>query len=368
MSNAYSEILKFFQDLFQLKYLPNLKTGAGFGLIFIFGILTSFHCIAMCGGIAISQAVKNVKETKLRNVFLPSLAYNLGRIVSYTIIGGIVGGIGHLINLPGILKGIIPIIGGIFMIIMGINLTGLVPSLRKLNIRMPLFAAKHLTNGKSHKPFLIGLLSGLMPCGPLQIIQLYALGTGSILLGASSAFIFAIGTVPVMFAFSVINSVINRNHTKVILKFSAVLVIILGFGMLQRGLMLSGISLNIFSSDSNACMNNMIKIKNEDTGIAKLKGNVQTVTTEIKKNSFPEIVVQKGIAVKWTIKVSSDNLNACNNVININEYKLQKKFHVGNNLIEFTPQKSGQIPYTCWMAMIKSKIIVVDDIRQVYKK
>lgn len=344
---AADNILEFLQNLLLLKYLPNIQTGAGYGLIFIFGILTSFHCLAMCGGIAISQSIGNKKYKKNISI-LPTLLYNLGRILSYTIIGGIVGGIGRIINFPGILRGIIPVIGGIFMVIMAINLIGIFPFLRKLNIRMPLFIAKKIRNDNSYGPLYIGIVNGLMPCAPLQIVQLYALSTRSFLYGAVSSFIFALGTVPILFTFGIINSAINKKYSVKILKVSAVIVLILGIGMIGRGLSLSGIHINAPS----------IFQQSDKLSNSKIEGDAQIITTEIDDNSYPPIAVHKGIPVKWTIKVDKDKINECNNSIEIPKLKIEKKLSVGDNLIEFTPEEAGEIQYTCWMGMIKSKIVV----------
>jgi len=350
--------MHFIQNLFLLKYLPSLDNEASYGIIFLFGILTSFHCLAMCGGIAISQSLGSSEdkaqniETKSKEWFVPSVKYNFGRIISYTIVGAVVGGFGHLIRLTGIFKGMIPIIGGVFMIIMGIKLLGIFPLLRRFNIRMPTFVAKKLIGRNNYRPLYIGLLSGLMPCGPLQIIQIYALGTRSIIIGGVSMFIFAVGTVPTLFVFGALNSVINKKYTSKILKFSASLVVLLGVIMIGRGLSLSGVSVN---------MPFMMRNTGE---IATINGNIQTVSTKITSDSFKQIIVQKDIPVKWTINANASDLNDCNNAIVIPKFKIEKKLVKGKNLVEFTPKESGEISYSCWMGMIKSKIIIVDDIKK----
>ena len=354
-------LVEFLRNLFLLKYLPNLGTNASYGLLFIFGVLTSFHCIGMCGGIAISQCVKKDENeaegssSKSHRWLVPSLLYNLGRVISYTIVGGIVGGLGHIISFSGMLKGIIPIIGGLFMIIMAINLLGIFPVLRRLNIRMPYFIAKKITKGNNYSPAIVGLLSGLMPCGPLQIVQLYALGTKSVVFGALSMFFFSVGTVPVLFIFGAINTIISKKFSKVILKVSAGLVLVLGVVMIGRGLALYGVSIG---------MHHQMNMKG-DQAVSTIQSNLQTVTTEIKPDSFPPIVVQKGIPVKWIIKARNDNLNECNNAITISKLKIEKKLVVGDNIVEFTPNEVGDIVFTCWMGMIKSKITVVDDLKKV---
>ncbi|OPY56841.1 MAG: hypothetical protein A4E55_01934 [Pelotomaculum sp. PtaU1.Bin035] len=239
------------------------------------------------------------------------------------------------------------------MIIMGINLLQLFPLLRRLNIRMPLFAAKKLKGNNNYGPFYVGLLSGLMPCGPLQIVQLYAMGTGSVIDGAMAMFVFSVGTAPLLFSFGAASSIINKKYTGKILKVSAALVIFLGLVMVGRGLALSGVMLHSPAALSGAA------------GVARIEGNVQTVVTSIGPDSFPPIIVQKGIPVKWVLKADAKNLNECNKAITIPKFNISKDLKVGDNLVEFTPWEAGDIVYTCWMGMIKSKISVVDDISKI---
>ena len=93
---------------------------------------------------------------------------------------------------------------------------------------------------KFKSPFVIGMLNGLMPCGPLQTMQLYALGTGSAIGGALSMFVFSLGTVPIMLAFGSITGFLGKNSTKTLLKSCGIFVVILGLLMGSRGLALSG--------------------------------------------------------------------------------------------------------------------------------
>ena len=114
----------------------------GYGLIFVVGLLTSLHCIAMCGGIVLSQGIRRqetggvadaaaapvaLPPTGLKERLLPSLLYNGGRVVSYTIIGGIVGALGSLFSLSTTLKGVMPVIAGAFMLFLGVRMLGIFP-------------------------------------------------------------------------------------------------------------------------------------------------------------------------------------------------------------------------------------------------
>ena len=87
-------ILLFLSNNQTLVEVIDLDIRQSYFMLFVVGILTSFHCVFMCGGIAMSQAVG--KQSTGDNI-KSSLAYNIGRVISYTIIGGIVGGIGSLV-------------------------------------------------------------------------------------------------------------------------------------------------------------------------------------------------------------------------------------------------------------------------------
>lgn len=335
-------ILKRFGVLNIFRVFPSIQEGMSYGMLFLIGLLTSVHCIAMCGGINLSQSVSSVKNGG--GVIKSNLLYNSGRVISYTVIGGIVGAIGAVISFGGGLRGIAAIIAGIFMIIMGANMLGL---FRFLQIRIPAGIAaplNRLKHGKSS--FIVGLLNGFIPCGPLQTMQLYALYTGSFLGGALSMFLFSIGTVPLMLLFGTVSGRLNKRFASKLLAVSAVLIVVLGIGMLGNGLNLSGIQFNSGASTQE--------------NIAVVSDGYQTVTTEIDYGSYEPITVKKGIPVRWTIVVPEGKLNGCNGEIIIPKYNVDVKLHEGDNLIEFTPEEIGTVGYSCWMGMIKSTIEVTD--------
>ena len=344
-------------DLVLLKGLPELGPDAGYGILFLFGALTSFHCVGMCGGIVLSQTVGNSDSIPINKAMAsaaPSALYNLGRVVSYTAVGGVVGSLGYAVGFTGVLKGLVPIVGGLFVIIMGMSLLGIFPFLRRFSLPIPGFFAGKLLRKNKYGPLSIGLLSGLVPCGPLQIVQLYALGTRSTVFGALSMLVFALGTVPLLFVFGTLNTVINKKHTLVVLRTSAVLVIILGTIMFGRGLALFGVSPDLQA----------LSITEGNKSTARVEEGIQTVATELRTSGYTPIVVQKDIPVKWIIKVKGEDLNKCNNTIVIPELKIEKSLTEGDNLIEFTPRREGEIAFSCWMGMIKSKITVVEKIQK----
>lgn len=332
-----------------INLFPQADENTGYGMLFFIGFLTSFHCLAMCGGINLSQCIVPGEEEKGKWTALrPSFLYNLGRVVSYTFFGGLVGAIGSVVSFTGRLQGIVQVLAGIFMVIMGVNMLGLFPWLRKLNPRMPKQFGRFVREKKgSNRPFFVGLANGLMPCGPLQAMQLYALATGSLFRGAFAMFLFSLGTVPLMFLLGAFSSIISKKSAGRIVKFGAVLVVVLGVSMLNNGLNLAGISTSYGANSAEAVE-------------AQMQNGVQEVTIQLESGSYVPIIVEKGTKVRWIINAEKGSLNGCNNKIIAREYGIEQTLSLGENVIEFTPTEVGTYAYSCWMGMIRSKIYVVE--------
>ncbi|MBC6696061.1 sulfite exporter TauE/SafE family protein [Terrisporobacter mayombei] len=201
-----------------------------FFMLFALGIFTSFHCIGMCGGIILTQTFnKYDKISSLKSSFL----YNLGRVISYTILGGIIGALGSVFASSTKLQSLIQLIAALFMIISGLNMIG-IKLFKKFTLPSIFNKSTCVNNHKN--PFIIGYLNGFLPCGPLQTMQLYALSSGSFIMGASSMFVFSLGTVPVMLGFAYLSSKISERYSDRILKYAGLLIIIFGLFMIKRSI------------------------------------------------------------------------------------------------------------------------------------
>ena len=88
----------------------------------------------------------------------------------------------------------------------------------------------------------------------------------------------------------------------------------------------------------------------------------QTVAFDVTPRAYRQIIVQAGVPVRWTLNATADSLTGCNNAIVVPSLGLEKALIPGANLVEFTPSSAGTIPYSCWMGMIRSKIIVVESL------
>lgn len=329
-------------ELFQ-KFPTVSEEKVSYVVLFVIGLLTSVHCIAMCGGINLTQSVAGKEEKPVKK----SVLYNLGRLTGYTVVGGVLGLIGEAASITLRVRGIIGILAGAFMVLTGINMLGNFGFLKKLTPKVPKRIAAGAAKFSSRGSFAIGLVNAFMPCGPLQSMQLYAIACSGLLSGALSMFFFCLGTIPLMFIFGAAAGALKKKWKTVMIKASAVIVLFLGLYMLQNNFALTGIVMPSFTKEADS------------TAItAMVDGDKQYVKTELHVNGYDDLKVTAGIPVVWTIVVEEENLNGCNNEIVLSEYSQQIKLHEGENIIEFTPTETGTFTYTCWMGMLKNTITV----------
>lgn len=325
--------------------IPTINNNITFGMLFVTGLFTSIHCISMCGAINLYASSNN--NTNNLKKFKNPLLYNLGRLISYTVLGAIIGGIGKAFSINYIVQSTIILIASIFMIAMSLSMLGIITISNRIK------TCKIVQKFKTKNSFIIGILNGLMPCGPLQAMQIYALSTASIVYGALSMFLFCLGTIPLMLFFGSFVNLCKGKAKIVINKIASVLIFILSIAMLNRALV--GFGFNI---------EDMFISKQDYAEYTKtiIKDDYQYVEFDLDYDQFKDIIVQKDIPVKMIINVDKKHLNGCNNEIVINEYGIKQKLEIGKNDIEFIPQNEGNYIYSCWMNMISNKIKVINNI------
>jgi sulfite exporter TauE/SafE/copper chaperone CopZ len=314
--------------------IPTIDSSITYGMLFVTGLFTSIHCISMCGSINLMATYNDSSKISLKKPLL----YNLGRVISYTILGGLVGLLGSVISLNEIGRGIIILVCAIIMILLSLRMLGI------LKINFCKFKFNH--HLKSNSSFIIGLLNGFMPCGPLQAMQVYALSTSSFYKGALSMFMFSIGTVPLMLFTGVLVNLFKGRKRIMVNKIAGVLILVLSVSMLFRGL--STLGLNLSTNIDSEYL------------ISEVYEDYQKVSFSLSYDSYQDIIVVKDIPVKMIINVDKKYLTGCNEEIYLDEFGIRKKLEVGENIIEFTPKESGIFTYNCSMNMIKNKIKVVD--------
>lgn len=204
------------------------------------GLIGSFHCIGMCGPIAIALPLK--KHSTAAKI-AGGLIYNLGRTLTYAILGLLFGLLGRGIQLAGfqqwtsILLGIIMILGVLFPYLFKqkINLTTLFSGYAGRLIKN----LKKLFSNRSYQSlFGIGLLNGLLPCGLVYVAIAGAINTNQVTSGALFMVLFGLGTIPMMLLVSLAGNTISSRLRSGMRRIVPYFIVLLGILFILRGLSL----------------------------------------------------------------------------------------------------------------------------------
>ena len=221
-----------------------------YGTAFVIGIIASLStCMAVVGGLVLSMSATFAKEgDKVR----PQLMFHTGRIVSFFILGGVIGAIGSAFTLSTSATFFLGLTIGIVMLILGINLLDTFHWAKKLQPSMPKFIAKH-AHGVSKfnhtlTPLLVGIVTFFLPCGFTQSMQLYTLSTGSFLTGGFTMLAFALGTLPVLALISFSSfSIQKSSKSGIFFKAAGLIVIMFAIFNLINSLVVIGVIPPLFS-------------------------------------------------------------------------------------------------------------------------
>lgn len=342
----------------QFGLVPNLglSSNMSYGFIFLIGLVAALStCIAVTGGLLVAVAAKYNERNPSADGwtrFKPTLYFNLGRVVSYTVLGGVVGGLGSVLTISPRVNGIVSIVASLVMIILGFQLLKLFPWLSRFQPAIPKFIG-HKVHGigdsnSRFAPFMLGAGTFFLPCGFTQALQLYVLSKGSVTVGALTMFFFVIGTLPALLSLSALSSFIKGTFQQYFLRFAGVVVILLGFFNVNNGLNLIGV--NAYAPFSFGGETKVLAAS-DATNVQIVNGK-QIVQMKVVGLSYSpyQFVVYQGVPVEW--QIDGTQAEGCAQVITapsigITEY-LPKD---GIKTITFTPQKLGTLSFSCTMGM-----------------
>jgi uncharacterized protein len=202
------------------------------------GFLGSLHCIGMCGPIALALPSQN--KSKL-SFYSGRILYNLGRVVTYSIMGLVIGLIGQKINLAGYQQIVSIVLGVLILAIV------LLPSRIKnylIQLKPVQLVTKTLQSsigvlfrkGSQSSLFSIGVLNGFLPCGFVYVALAGAVAMGNVEKSILFMLLFGIGTIPAMFSASIVTNLLGQNFRKRIHQAIPVFASMLAVIFILRGL------------------------------------------------------------------------------------------------------------------------------------
>lgn len=204
----------------------------------ILGLLSSFHCVGMCGPIAF---VLPVDRTNKRKGAYQTVLYHTGRLLAYSSIGALFGLLGRGLYLSGLQQRLSILLGVVMILIVLIP----IHIFNKYNFSRPLYSfinkvksrlGIYLKKTSNKAIFSIGFFNGFLPCGMVYIVLVGAVATSQVYLGALYMLIFGLGTIPVMTLAIYSKHIFSLNLRKKITKAIPMLVVILGLLFILRGM------------------------------------------------------------------------------------------------------------------------------------
>jgi len=340
-------------------------------IAFITGLTTGgLSCIAVQGGLLASVVLDEEKEyveSKREGKSLtirPVILFLTAKLGAYTILGFLLGTFGSFISLSPVLRGWLQILIGIFMIGIALNILNVHPIFRYFSLQPPKsirkFIRRQTKNSGDLGALFMGALTVLLPCAVTQAMMLLAIASGSGVTGALIMFAFILGTTPLFFILGVTTTALTDRWRAVFQRVVAIVVIFVAFFTIFTGASLAGINISLKKSDSTQCQG--AQCTTEDTiskSDAVIKNGVQEITINILDTGYTptEVKIKKGIPVKVTLK--TDNTLGCARAFVVPSLNIQKTLSKnGEDSFEFTPEKTGNIAFSCSMGMYGGQFVV----------
>ncbi|MGB6937818.1 MAG: sulfite exporter TauE/SafE family protein, partial [Xanthobacteraceae bacterium] len=330
-----------------------------YGLVFVIGLVASVSsCIAVTVAAKYNETTANLTPTRRMK---PLIYFNVGRVLSYTLLGGAIGALGSALTLSPAIDGALSIIASIVMVLLGLQMLKLLPGFTRFLPTMPKAFGHYIhdlaereANGGA---FVLGAVTFFLPCGFTQALQLYVLAKGSFTVGALTMLAFALGTLPALVSLSALSSFATGGFQRHFLKFAGAAVVILGLFNIQNGLTLgataTGPTAAVAASNETASAPAAQTVPVVD---GKQIVAMKIVGYQYQPHTFN---VMQGIPVEW--RVDATDAEGCGRILIAPGAGVRKLLSSGTNVISFTPQQPGDIRVNCAMGMMTpgSKITVV---------
>ncbi len=349
-------VYKLLQTFDIISFAPSTSGALSMSGVLIIGLVAgASSCLAVTGGLLLALAAKHNQlhraETPWEK-FKPLLHFNIGRLLSYFFLGGLVGILGQSVTLNTKMSGYMSILVALIMFYLALTILQIVPS-GSFPIRPPKKLAHwiHSLSESDHPaaPFFLGACTFFLPCGFTQSLQLVALASGNFVTGALTMLTFAIGTLPSLLGLSAVSSTAKGSASRLFLRFSGTVVLVLAFVNLSSGITLTGFNFSsVLSAPSTA------------VGAApKIVGGKQEVSMKVTRIGYVpnNLTIQSGIPVRWM--VDGAGATGCTSQMVIPDLNITKPLTTGINEINFTAVKPGQLAFSCSMGMVRGSFTVL---------
>ncbi|MCK9186357.1 sulfite exporter TauE/SafE family protein [Candidatus Gracilibacteria bacterium] len=328
---------------------------------FIFGLIAGVSsCAALVGGLVLSMSKQWDELHSTNDSFLnklkPHLMFNTGRLISYAVLGFLLGLIGLELKFSLAFTSVLVIAVSMLMIFLALQMIG-VRAFKKFQMTLPRFISRYASNEQNfqgkYMPFLLGAFTFFLPCGFTLTVQSISLISGDPLRSALMLFAFALGTLPTLLAIGMMSVKFSQNKkiAKIFSVIAGVIVLFFAFYNINSQLKILGVG-SIFNSSGSSDTANVAEIV-DGKQIMKMEATSFAYSPDYFK-------IKKGIPVRW--EINNTGARGCTNAIIAPDF-FDENVPLPLNQItikEFTPEEVGTFWFSCWMGMVSGTIEVVE--------
>lgn len=377
-------------------YVKSPSSAVNLGVVFLTGLTAGgLSCMAVQGGLLASSIAREVEQNlqyrsavqPRKSLAQPILLFLGAKLVAYTLLGFLLGWLGSVLQLTPLMRGILQIAIGVFMMGTALRMFNVHPIFRIFVVEPPAFLTRYIRRTAKKggdaivTPLFLGALTVLIPCGVTQAIMALAIGTGSPIQAAAIMAAFTLGTSPVFFTLAYLVTTLGRRLEKRFLQVMGVAVLLLGLLSLDAGLNLVGSPISFANlnrtvksamqapsqpmsdSGSQAMPNaNAESLSNTDSQIPSndksnraASSNVLTINV-VQGGYTPEVLRAKaGQPVKLVLV--TNNVHSCALAFVLPSLNVEKLLPpTGKTVINIPAQAAGRVPFTCSMGMFQGYI------------
>lgn len=323
-----------------------------------------------------SRHAKAAPHQKSTSLAQPLLIFMTAKLVAYTLLGFLLGGLGSMFSLSPVSRGILQIAIAIYMVGNAMRMLNVHPLFRIFSFEPPSFITRFIRrkakNATSNLTALfLGFLTIFIPCGVTQSMMALAIGTGSALTGAMILFAFTLGTSPVFFSLTYLATRLGALAEQQFTRIVAVALLILGLITFDSGLTLTGSSYTL--SRIPQAISQVIKPPALDESVSVTSKGQFGTPSEVQLEPAGEIVASLPAVIDLnvtnsgytpkriiapaaqtiTLNLITDNTISCSRafVIPALDYSVLLP-KTGIQAVEIPPQESGTtLRFTCSMGM-----------------
>jgi sulfite exporter TauE/SafE len=348
---------------------------------FLTGVTTGgLSCLAVQGGLLASSlahqieqdyvehAAQNKKRRGKKNQTathsssaFPIFLFLIAKIVSYTLLGALLGLLGSYLTLSPATRAILMILIGVFMLGNALRMFNVHPIFRYFSIEPPRFITRYIRRTAkgtdTFTPLFLGALTVFIPCGVTQAMMAAALGTSSMVMGAALMFAFTLGTGPVFFIVAYLTTELGARLEKFFMRFVAAVVLILGLVTINGGLNVLGAPLSFQNLTRNLLPSN-----NGSASVAQAQGSSFTESDVVlyvqNEGYFPQ-TISAPAGKDFTLNLVTNKTYSCSRdfvIPGLNFYQLLPD--TGTVPVNIPAQEKGnKLFFTCSMGMYTGQIV-----------